>query len=419
MPRAAIPPNTRKKGLILAAKLIRQPDQLILIGAPTSAGAAAAGVERGSAALREAGIAERLRELGYEVNDTGDLPETLFQPDPENPRARNLKEVLSMLDVLRVRVEQSARAHALPVVLGGDETIAVALMAGLRRQAASLGLIHVGRYADLHTPMRTEDGLVEPMTVSHLVGQGAPEMVRFWKDPPLVREPDVVLFGLGESDEIDQERLGRLAVRRIAVDRIRREGVRTAAETALDRLRASSRDFVVHLCLDVFSPEEVPGCARSVAGGLTVAEVGDALNCFAARPSFAGLSISGYDSALDPDGRGAKAVVKLVVDALEARHTALLKPPEPEPEPETEQKTESEATSAEEGKSEKAAKQETEQPKPAAEAGEEAETAPAAEAAEEAQKPGSGSETEQASTPDSEGEASATASSGDSEAKNT
>jgi arginase len=324
------PSKTSKKGLILAAKLIRHPDQLVLIGAPTSAGAAAAGVESGVAALRAVGIVERLRELGYEVNDAGDLPETHFAPDPESPRARNLKNVLAMLDVLRVRVEQSARAHALPIILGGDATISVALIAGLRRQAASLGLIHLGRYANLHTPMLTEDGLVEPMTVSHLVGQGAPEMVRFWKDPPLVREPDLVLFGLQEPDEIDQKRLGRLAVRRFPLERIRREGVRVTAETALERLRATSRDFVVHLSLNVFSPEEVPGCPRGAAGGLSVAEVAEALNCFASPASFAGFSISGYDSALDPEGRGAKAMAELLVGAMAARHTALLTPPEPE-----------------------------------------------------------------------------------------
>ncbi len=392
----------------MAAKLIRQPDQLILIGAPTSAAAAAVGVERGAVALREAGLAERLRELGYEVNDTGDLPETLFQPDPENPRARNLKSVLTMLDGLRARVEQSARAHALPVVLGGDATISVALMAGLRRQAASLGLIHIGRYADLHTPMRTEDGLVEPMTVSHLVGQGAPEMVRFWKDPPLVREPDLVLFGLGESDEIDRERLGRLAVRRFPVARIRRDGARAAAETALERLRAGKRDFVVHLSLDVFSSEEVPGCSRSVAGGLTIAEVREALNCFAARASFAGLSISGYDSALDSEGRGAKAVVDLVVEAMTTRHTALLKPPEPEPE--TEQASEPGTAPEQRAESDKATEAAAKEVTPAEQNSE------AAPASDDAAKQAPASETPAA--PDPDDQASATASPGNSETKN-
>ena len=311
----------------MTAKLIRQPDQLVLVGAPTSAAAAAAGVERGPAALREQKIQDRLQAVGYHITDAGDLPAQVFQPDDENPRARNLKNVLAMLDPLRARIEQAARAHAFPLVLGGDATILVALVAGLRRQAPSLGLVHVSRYADLHTPTDTEDGLVGPMTVSHLVGQGAAELVRFWKSPPLVREPDVVAFGLDETDTIDLTRLGNVAIRDFTTSRIRKLGVPPAVEAALEQIHGGDRDFVVHLSWDVFPVSEVPGCVRGAAGGLSAAEVGEALNVFAAREKFAGLSISGYNPELDPEGRGAAAVVDLVVEAMAARHTALLHPP--------------------------------------------------------------------------------------------
>lgn len=316
----------------MTAKLIRHPDQLVLVGAPTSAAADAKGVENGPEALRATGIVDRLRQVGYELNDIGDLPVQLPQPDPESPRARNMKGVLAMLDPLRVKIEQSAKAHAFPLILGGDVTVAVALVAGLRRQAASLGLIHIGRHADLHTPMQTDDGLVAPMTVSHLVGQGAAELVRFWKEPPLVREPDLALFGLAEPDAFDRERLAKLAIRRFPIEKIRRDGARTAAESTLERLRAGKRDFVALLLMDVFAPEEVPGGARAGQGGLTAAEVGEALNCFAARPTFAGLAVCGYDPALDPEHRGAETVARLVVEALAARHTALIQPPEAEKE---------------------------------------------------------------------------------------
>jgi arginase len=310
----------------LTAKLIRHPDQLVLVGAPTSAAAAAKGVENGPETLRTAGIADRLRQVGYQVTDAGDLPVQLPQSDPENPRARNMKGVLSMLDPLRLRIEQSAKSHAFPLVLGGDVTVAVALVAGLRRQATSLGLIHMGRHADLHTPMQTDDGLIAPMTVSHLAGQGAAELVRFWKEPPLIREPDLALYGLAEPDAFDRERLSGMAIRRFPIESIRRDGALATAEAALERLRAGKRDFVVLLLMDVFSPEEVPGGARAGAGGLSAAEVGEALNCFAARSTFAGLAICGYDPALDPHGRGAGIVVRLVTEALAARHAALIQP---------------------------------------------------------------------------------------------
>jgi arginase len=366
----------------LSAKLIRQPDQLALVGAPTSAGAAGVGVERAPAALRAVGIVERLQEVGYQVTDTGDLPEQVFQPDPENPRARNLKGILAELDVLKPRIEQMAKAHAFPVVLGGDATIVLALAAGLRRQAPSLGLVHLGRYAGLHTPQRTEDGLVEPMIVSHLVGQGAAEMVRFWKDPPVVREPDVALFGLGALDAIDEQRLARLAVRRFPLARIRKMGVRAAAEMVLERLRGEKRDFVVHLSMDVVSREEFPAADRGEPGGLSLAEVTEALNCFAEQEKFAGLSISGYNPALDAEGRCAEIIVDLVVKTMAVRHTALIHP-EPE-EAEAAEAPEATAAAADAA----AAGEETAEPKEAAaveatpapkEAEAPAEAAPAAE----------------------------------------
>ena len=379
----------------MTAKLIRHSDQLALVGAPTSAGVAAKGVENGPETLRSAGIIDRLREVGYQVTDGGDLPVQLPQADPENPRARNLKGILAVLEPLRLRIEQSAKAHAFPLVLGGDVTVAVALVAALRRQVPTLGLIHIGRHADLHTPTHTEDGIVAPMTVSHLIGQGAAELVRFWKEPPLVREPDLALFGLAEPDTIDRERLGSLAVRRFPIEKVRREGARTTAEAALDSLRAANRDFVVLLLADVFSPDEVPGGARATAGGLSVAEVGEALYCFAARRTFAGLAICGYDPALDPERRGAQTLVRLVAESMAARHTALIQPPV---EPESEARVKERSASAErKPKHEKAAQAPVDaelkpeanaepesQPRPETERAMEAETAAAPLAGEEA-----------------------------------
>jgi arginase len=319
----------------LTAKLIRHPDQLALIGAPTSAAAAAAGIERGPEALRAA-IGNRLFEVGYQTTDSGDLPVSLFEPDPESPRARNVRAALGVLESLKLRVEQSAKAHAFPLILGGDSTVILALVAGLRRQAPSLGLVHIGRHADLHTPVFTDDGIVEAMTVSHLIGQGAPELVRFWKEPPLVREPDLVLFGLGEVGTVDRERLASTAVGRFPLEKIRRAGVRAAAETARDRIRAGKRDFVVFLDASVFATTEVPGAPRGASDGLTLAEVREALACLSVLPTFAGLAVSGYDPALDSDHRGAAAIADLIVEALAARHTVLVQPKPEEAEAESE-----------------------------------------------------------------------------------
>jgi arginase len=180
------------KEIPLAVKIVRQVKKIALIGAPTSAAALSAGHERAPEALRAAGLIPRLQAAGFEVNDLGDSPTKIFQPDDEHPRARNIPPLIAELNDLRPRVEVAVKSGALPLILGGDCSIALAAVAGARRYYRHVGVIYVDRHAEMNVPATTPSGCVDGMVVSHLVGRGAPELVRFWGEPPLVREPDIV-----------------------------------------------------------------------------------------------------------------------------------------------------------------------------------------------------------------------------------
>ncbi|MGC2002791.1 MAG: arginase family protein, partial [Candidatus Acidiferrales bacterium] len=172
----------------MAVKIVRQANKIALLGAPTSAAAMSAGHEGAPAALRAAGLAERLREIGYDVTDFGDDPVQLFKPDEESPRARNLSRVIASLEALKPRVEMAVKSSALPLILSGDCSVALATVAGARRYFRKVSMIYMDADADLNTPATTPSGCVDGMVVSHLTGRGAAEMVRFWGEPPLVRE---------------------------------------------------------------------------------------------------------------------------------------------------------------------------------------------------------------------------------------
>ena len=103
----------------MAVKIVRQPNKIALLGAPTSAAAMSAGHEGAPAALRSAGFIDRLRSAGYEVSDFGDDPAQLYQPDEESPRARNLPRIIAALEALKPRVEQAVKSTALPIILSG------------------------------------------------------------------------------------------------------------------------------------------------------------------------------------------------------------------------------------------------------------------------------------------------------------
>src|SRR5258708_2134423 len=192
----------------LAVKILRQPKKIALIGAPSSAAGFAPGTEKAPAALRAAGIIEKLQAVGYEIADYGDCAPRLFADDEEHRRARNLTQIVAGLNDLKARAEIAVKSGALVLVLGGDCAQVIGLLAGARRYHKHINLLWLDRDADLNTPASTPSGRIDGMVVAHIIGKGAPELVRFWSEAPLVREPDVTLFGLERLDPPEQEFLG-------------------------------------------------------------------------------------------------------------------------------------------------------------------------------------------------------------------
>jgi len=307
----------------LAVKIIRQPKKIALIGAPTSAAALRAGHERAPGALRAAGLVQRLAAAGYDVADLGDCATQLYQPDDEHPRARNLPPVLAALNDLKPRVEQAVKSGALPLVLGGDCIIALATLAGVRRYFRNVSLVYFDRDADLNVPATTPSGCVDGMVVSHIVGRGAPELVRFWGEPPLVREPDVALFGIDRLDPPEEALLARSPIRRYTASEVARQGADAAAEAALERVHASSHEFVLHFDVDAISSDDFRATNYAAAGGLRLDQVRQALEVFVRQKNLAAIEVTVYNPELDPDGSAAKLLVELLGAVLAARLVAL------------------------------------------------------------------------------------------------
>ncbi|HXN19899.1 MAG TPA: arginase family protein [Candidatus Binatus sp.] len=305
----------------MAVKVVRQLNKIALLGAPTSAAAMSLGHEGAPAALRAAGLVERLGSIGYTVADLGDDPPRHFKPDEESPRARNLPGVLAAVETLKPRVEQAVKSAALPVILGGDCSIALATVAGVRRYFRHVSMIYMDRDADLNTPATTPSGCVDGMVVSHLTGRGAAELVRFWGEPPLVREPDLALFGVERLDPSEGELLQRSTIRSYLAKDVKRTGAAAVAQTAVDRIRGNGYEFVLHFDVDViadFQATNYPG-----SGGLTLEEVRDALMVFVGQKHLAAIEVTAYNPTKDADGSGAKLIIDLLTEVFAARLEAI------------------------------------------------------------------------------------------------
>jgi arginase len=305
----------------VAVKIVRQPNKIALLGAPTSAAAMSAGHEGAPAALRSAGLVDRLLSVGYEVADLGDDPPQVYTPDNESPRARNLPRVIAALEALKPRVEQAVKSCALPIVLSGDCSIALATVAGARRYFRNVSMIYMDRDADLNTPATTPSGSVDGMVVSHLTGTGAAEMVRFWGEPPLVREPDLALFGVARLDPPEEQLLAKSPLRRFLASDVQKMGASAAAQAAVERIHANGYQFILHFDVDViadFQATDYPG-----SGGLSLEEVREALEVFATQKHLAAIEVAAYNPTKDADGRGAKLIVDLLTSVLEKRLEVL------------------------------------------------------------------------------------------------
>jgi len=310
----------------LAVKIVRQPKKIALIGAPSSAAAFSAGSEKAPAALRAAGLAEKLQGAGYEVVDYGDCAPRLFANDDEHRRARNLTEIVAGLNDLKTRAELAVKSGALVLLLGGDCAQVIGLLTGARRYYKHVNLLWFDRDADLNTPASTPSGRIDGMVVAHIIGKGAPELVRFWSEAPLVREPDVTLFGLERLDPPEQEFLTKSPMRHNYAADIQFKGGSKAAHEALAQVHADAREFVLHLDMDVIAEEDFPAVNVPGSGGLRFGEVRASFMEFVKHKNLLGLDVAQYNPDKDPEGRSAKKLVDLLVEALSARLAAFAAP---------------------------------------------------------------------------------------------
>ena len=319
----------------MAAKIARQPNHLVILGAPTSAAAMSLGHEGAPKALRSAGLVPGLEDAGYQVTDQGDDTPQLFQPDEDSPRARNVPRILKALETLKPRVELAVKSAALPVILTGDCSSAIALIAGMRRYYRNVSMIYMDSDADRNVPATTPSGCVDGMVVSHLTGRGAAELVRFWGGPPLVREPDLALFGVSRLDPPEQAALENSPLRRYMASDVRKMGAAAAARAAVERVHGNVNEFALHFDVDVIAGFKATNYPAQ--DGLSLDEVREALEVFVEQKHLAAIEIAAYNPTLDPDGSGARTIVDLIVSVMAGRRkffeAQAPPPPAAKPEP--------------------------------------------------------------------------------------
>ena len=301
---------------------------IAIVGAPSSIGirpyddGTARRLDLAPAALREHGIA-RLTA----TRDHGDVVPPPYRDFVRPPgRPRNEEGVAAYSRDLAARVADAVRDDAFVLLLGGDCSIVLGGLLGVRRHRPRVGLVYVDAHADFATPETSRTGSVASMCLALAVGRGDTSLARLTGNGPLVQEKDVVV--VGRRDDRDEPWYGQDVLRASPVldlthAAVRDAGPAAAARASLDRLEANVDGFWIHVDADVFDPTRIPAVDSPEPDGLTLDEVADILTPLVNHPRALGMELTIYDPALDPDRSSAARLAGLLGGVLRGAGRAI------------------------------------------------------------------------------------------------
>jgi arginase len=278
----------------------------------------------GPSALRLAGLDERISGFGYELEDLGNIavgePESL----PVGPqRARYLSEIAQTCQALADMVERAVSQNKLPVVIGGDHSIAIGTVSGISRsfQARNkmAGLIWIDAHADMNTPESSPSGNVHGMPLACCIGVGPKELTHLYGYAPKVQPRNVALVGLRDIDRLEKPSVQSTGVTPFTMRSIDEMGLRSVMKQAIEIASEGTEGFHVSFDLDSVDPTEAPGVGTPVRGGLTYREAHLAMEMICDSGAMLGLEIVEVNPVLDVANRTALLGVELAMSALGKR----------------------------------------------------------------------------------------------------
>jgi len=288
-----------------------------VIGAGLDLGAGRRGVDMGPSAIRYAGLAARLGALGRDVADFGDVVSPVPESTDEgSPSARYLVPILDVCTRVAGLVAQAVGDDRIPLVLGGDHSIAMGTLGGMAAARGPGGVLWIDAHGDLNRPNSSPSGNVHGMPLAAALGAAGPEFARVGYPVPSVTR--AALIALRDLDEGERTLIRELELPAYTMSDIDRMGVEHVVREALDHLSGAA--FVhVSLDLDAVDPTFAPGVGTPVRGGLSYREAHLALELVADSRLLSSLEVVEVNPILDRANETGTLAVELVASALGAR----------------------------------------------------------------------------------------------------
>src|SRR5499425_12421 len=302
----------------IAARKIR------VIGIPLDLGQSRRGVDMGPSAVRVAGLEARLEALGHDVEDGGNVSVAIPEQKKEGAaHAKYLKEITATCTKSAELVMKTLEAGKVPLVLGGDHSVAAGTMAGVaefyrqqRRQDQKVGLIWIDAHADINTPETSPSGNVHGMPLAAILGLGPPELANIFNFSPKVQPENCVLVGVRDIDAAEKENIRKAGIEVYTMRDIDERGMRAVMEEALRAAGRGTAGYHVSLDMDWIDPEDAPGVGTPVRGGATYREAHLAMEILADHGRLLSFEVVEVNPVIDEHNRTADLAVELALSAF-------------------------------------------------------------------------------------------------------
>ena len=247
-----------------------------MIGVPMDLGAGRRGVDMGPSAVRYAGLGQLVQGLGFSYSDGGDISVPLPEARAPGKGARYLKEIHRACERLAQRVEKLMDEGVMPLVVGGDHSMAIGTITGVsssfRKRGEKLGLIWVDAHADMNTPETSPSGNIHGMPLGSVMGYGAPELVNLGGFSPKIDPDNVALIGIREVDPGEREIVLRSGIHYYEMMKVDARGMGAVIEEAMAHAMRGTAGVHLSFDMDAVDPDYAPGVGTPVRGGLSLRE---------------------------------------------------------------------------------------------------------------------------------------------------
>jgi len=295
--------------------------KLTVIGVPLDLGAGRRGVDMGPSAMRVADLDARLRDLGYEVQDAGDLPVEIQEThDPGHPKMKYLREIRSTCERLRDKVGEVLGEGSLPVVLGGDHSIAMGSIAGVSRhfraKGERIGLVWFDAHGDMNTPETSPTGNIHGMPLAVALGLGEESLVGLGGPAPMVDGSRAAVIGLRDVDGPERANIRQTGIGAFTMRDIDERGMRAVMEEAIKRAASGTAGIHVSFDIDGMDPDYAPGVGTPSPCGISYREAHLAMEMLSDTGKVVSLELVEVNPILDHGNSTGRLGVELLASAL-------------------------------------------------------------------------------------------------------